>query len=29
VNAVNVIGLVIAAGLAVFLVVALLFPERF
>jgi K+-transporting ATPase KdpF subunit len=29
VTAANVIGLVIAAGLAVFLVVALLFPERF
>jgi K+-transporting ATPase KdpF subunit len=29
VNAVNLIGLIIAAGLAVFLVVALLFPERF
>jgi K+-transporting ATPase KdpF subunit len=29
VTATNVIGLVIAAGLAVFLVVALLFPERF
>lgn len=28
-NAVNVAGLVVAAGLAVFLVVALLFPERF
>ncbi|MFD1324697.1 K(+)-transporting ATPase subunit F [Micromonospora sonneratiae] len=28
-NAVNVVGLVVAAGLAVFLVVALLFPERF
>jgi K+-transporting ATPase KdpF subunit len=29
VNAVNVIGLVIAAGLAVYLVAALLYPERF
>jgi K+-transporting ATPase KdpF subunit len=29
VNAVNLIGLIIAAGLAVFLVAALLFPERF
>jgi len=29
VNAVNLLGLIIAAGLAVFLVVALLFPERF
>jgi K+-transporting ATPase KdpF subunit len=29
VNAVNAVGLVVAAGLAVFLVVALLFPERF
>jgi K+-transporting ATPase KdpF subunit len=29
VNAVNLVGLVIAIGLAVFLVVALLFPERF
>jgi K+-transporting ATPase KdpF subunit len=29
VSAVNLIGLVIAAGLAVFLVAALLFPERF
>jgi K+-transporting ATPase KdpF subunit len=29
VNAVNLIGLVIAAGLAVYLVAALLFPERF
>jgi K+-transporting ATPase KdpF subunit len=29
VNAVNLIGLVLAAGLAVYLVVALLFPERF
>ncbi|MBB4962163.1 K(+)-transporting ATPase subunit F [Micromonospora sp. NPDC003197] len=28
-NAVNLIGLIVAAGLAVFLVVALLFPERF
>jgi K+-transporting ATPase KdpF subunit len=28
-NAVNLIGLIIAAGLAVFLVAALLFPERF
>ncbi|MDQ7904383.1 K(+)-transporting ATPase subunit F [Phytohabitans sp. ZYX-F-186] len=28
-NAVNVIGLVISAGLAIFLVAALLFPERF
>jgi len=29
VNAVNLVGLIIAFGLAVFLVVALLFPERF
>jgi K+-transporting ATPase KdpF subunit len=29
VNAVNLVGLVVAAALAVFLVVALLFPERF
>jgi len=29
VNAVNLVGLIIAVGLAVFLVVALLFPERF
>jgi len=29
VNAVNAIGLVVALGLTVFLVVALLFPERF
>jgi K+-transporting ATPase KdpF subunit len=29
VSAVNLIGLVVAAGLAVFLVAALLFPERF
>ena len=28
-SAVNLIGLVIAAGLAVFMVAALLFPERF
>ncbi|MDG4834276.1 K(+)-transporting ATPase subunit F [Solwaraspora sp. WMMD1047] len=28
-SAVNAIGVVLAAGLAVFLVVALLFPERF
>jgi K+-transporting ATPase KdpF subunit len=28
-NAVNLIGLIVAAGLAVFLVAALLFPERF
>ena len=28
-NAVNLIGLIVAAGLAAFLVVALLFPERF
>jgi K+-transporting ATPase KdpF subunit len=28
-NAENLAGLVIAAGLSVFLVVALLFPERF
>ena len=28
-NAVNAIGLVVALGLTVFLVVALLFPERF
>ena len=28
-NAVNLIGLIIAAGLTVFMVVALLFPERF
>jgi K+-transporting ATPase KdpF subunit len=29
VNAVNLIGLVLAVGLALFLVAALLFPERF
>jgi K+-transporting ATPase KdpF subunit len=29
VSAVNLIGLIIAAGLAIFLVAALLFPERF
>jgi K+-transporting ATPase KdpF subunit len=29
VTAVNTVGLILAAGLAVFLVVALLFPERF
>jgi K+-transporting ATPase KdpF subunit len=29
VNAVNAIGLVVAIGLAIFLIVALLFPERF
>jgi K+-transporting ATPase KdpF subunit len=29
VNVANVVGLIIAAALAVFLVVALLFPERF
>jgi K+-transporting ATPase KdpF subunit len=29
VNAVNLIGLIISAGLAIFLVAALLFPERF
>jgi len=29
VNAVNLVGLIIAAGLAVFLVAALMFPERF
>jgi K+-transporting ATPase KdpF subunit len=29
VSGVNLVGLVIAIGLAVFLVVALLFPERF
>lgn len=28
-SAVNLVGLIIAAGLAVFLVLALLFPERF
>ncbi|MET8906558.1 K+-transporting ATPase KdpF subunit [Micromonospora palomenae] len=28
-SAVNVVGLVLAIGLGVFLVVALLFPERF
>lgn len=28
-NPVNAVGLVLAAGLIVFLVVALLFPERF
>jgi len=28
-SAVNLIGLIVAAGLAVFLFVALLFPERF
>jgi K+-transporting ATPase KdpF subunit len=29
VSAVNLIGLIVAAGLGVFLVAALLFPERF
>jgi K+-transporting ATPase KdpF subunit len=29
VNAVNLVGLIIAAGLTLFMVVALLFPERF
>jgi K+-transporting ATPase KdpF subunit len=29
VSAVNLIGLIVSAGLAVFLVAALLFPERF
>jgi K+-transporting ATPase KdpF subunit len=29
VNAVNAIGLVVAIGLAIFLFLALLFPERF
>lgn len=28
-NAVNLIGLIIAAGMAMFLITALLFPERF
>ncbi|MFI6760947.1 K+-transporting ATPase KdpF subunit [Micromonospora pisi] len=28
-NAVNLVGLILSAALAVFLVVALLFPERF
>lgn len=28
-NAVNLIGLIVAAGLVVFVVAALLFPERF
>ncbi|MEV4617541.1 K(+)-transporting ATPase subunit F [Asanoa sp. NPDC049573] len=28
-SAVNLIGLIVAAGLAVFLLAALLFPERF
>ncbi|HEV8529275.1 MAG TPA: K(+)-transporting ATPase subunit F [Actinomycetes bacterium] len=28
-NAVNAIGLVVAIGLAIFLILALLFPERF
>lgn len=28
-SAVNLVGLIIAAGLTVFMVVALLFPERF
>ena len=28
-SAVNLVGLVLAAGVAVFMVVALLFPERF
>ncbi len=28
-SAVNLVGLIIAAGLTIFLVVALLFPERF
>jgi len=29
VNAENLVGLVLAAGLVVFLIIALLFPERF
>jgi K+-transporting ATPase KdpF subunit len=29
VNIVNLIGLILAAGLAIYLVAALLFPERF
>jgi K+-transporting ATPase KdpF subunit len=29
VNAVNAIGLVVAIGLAIFLILALVFPERF
>jgi len=29
VNLVNLIGLILAAGLAIYLVAALLFPERF
>jgi K+-transporting ATPase KdpF subunit len=29
VTAVNLVGLIIAAGLAIFMVAALLFPERF
>jgi len=29
VNGVNLIGLILAAGLAIYLVAALLFPERF
>jgi K+-transporting ATPase KdpF subunit len=29
VTAVNTVGLILAVGLAVFLVIALLFPERF
>jgi K+-transporting ATPase KdpF subunit len=29
VNAVNAIGLVVAIGLAIYLILALLFPERF
>jgi K+-transporting ATPase KdpF subunit len=29
VNVVNLVGLIVSAALAVFLVVALLFPERF
>jgi K+-transporting ATPase KdpF subunit len=28
-NAVNLVGLILAAGLMIFLVAALLFPERF
>ena len=28
-NAENLVGLVVAAGLAIFLVLALIFPERF
>ncbi|MFK3979824.1 K(+)-transporting ATPase subunit F [Micromonospora sp. NPDC050397] len=28
-NAVNLVGLILSAALAVFLVIALLFPERF